>query len=105
MVPLSKIIFNLKRWISEKLDGIRAYWDGTRLVSKQSKVISCPNWFVEGFPKMEMDGELWMGRGQYETLMATISSTNLESDSWKSIQYVVFDLPKLEASYEERMQR
>ena len=50
--------------MSEKMDGVRAYWNGEKLISKQAKDISCPNWFIEGLPKeVKLDGELWMGRG------------------------------------------
>ena len=58
------------------MDGIRAYWNGEKLISKQDKEISCPNWFIEGFPKeMKLDGELWMGRGNLENIMSVLNSS------------------------------
>ena len=53
-------------WISEKLDGVRARWDGSQLVSRGGKVFAAPAWFTKGFPAVPLDGELWIGRGQYE---------------------------------------
>ena len=44
-------------WVSEKLDGVRAYWDGTRLVSRGGHGIRAPAWFIAGFPSEPLDGE------------------------------------------------
>ena len=49
-------------WVSEKLDGVRAYWDGERFWSRGGNEYRAPDWFTEGFPDVPMDGELWMGR-------------------------------------------
>ena len=38
-------------WISEKLDGIRAYWDGSRLLSRLGNPFHAPDWFIDGLPK------------------------------------------------------
>ena len=48
-------------WVSEKLDGVRAFWDGETLVSRRGNPFVAPPWFVEGFPAAPLDGELWMG--------------------------------------------
>ena len=37
-------------WISEKLDGVRARWDGIALLSRRGNRFNAPGWFVEGFP-------------------------------------------------------
>ena len=51
-------------WVmSEKLDGIRAYWNGTRLLTRKGLPLRPPPWFTAGFPSFELDGELWSGRG------------------------------------------
>jgi ATP-dependent DNA ligase len=46
------------RWMSEKLDGVRAYWNGQKLISRHSKEILCPNWFTQELNKISLDGEL-----------------------------------------------
>ena len=38
--------------VSEKLDGVRAYWDGERLRSRKGNRINAPPWFVAHFPRV-----------------------------------------------------
>src|SRR5262249_29125649 len=49
-------------WMSEKLDGVRAYWTGKGFLSRQGNVYHAPDWFVQGLPDVPLDGELWLGR-------------------------------------------
>src|SRR5260370_15624193 len=37
-------------WMSEKLDGVRAYWDGKQFLSRQGNVYLPPDWVVAGVP-------------------------------------------------------
>ena len=37
--------------VSEKLDGVRAIWDGQTLRFRSGKTINAPRWFVDGLPK------------------------------------------------------
>ena len=55
-------------WVSEKLDGVRAYWNGRHLVSRQGNIFSAPEWFIAPLPKIALDGELWIGRGKFDQL-------------------------------------
>ena len=58
---------NVTNWlISEKLDGVRAYWDGKKLISRNGKEFTAPTWFTKGFPSFEIDGELWTKRSDFE---------------------------------------
>ena len=43
-------------WMSEKLDGVRAYWDGQRFVSRLGNQYYAPPWFTAGLPKFPLDG-------------------------------------------------
>lgn len=88
--------------VSEKLDGARAYWDGRRLVSRGGTVYHAPDWFIEGLPDVPLDGELWMGRGTFESLMRTIRDREPDDDAWRDVGYHVFDLP---ASRHRALQR
>ena len=47
-------------WMSEKLDGVLAYFDGKQFLSRQGNVYHAPDWFVAGLPKVPLDGELWL---------------------------------------------
>ena len=49
-------------WLSEKLDGVRAYWDGRQFLSRLGNLFHAPDWFVDGFPSVPLDGELWIDR-------------------------------------------
>jgi DNA ligase-1 len=92
------------RWLSEKLDGVRAYWNGSNLISKNSKTLYCPNWFTEGLPSgISLDGELWMGRGKLENTMATLNSSDINESSWKDMKYMIFDLVGCKKPIEDRM--
>lgn len=79
-------------WISEKLDGVRAFWDGRQLWSRRGKVWNAPAWFLAQLPPdLPLDGELWIGRGQFEYTSGVCRSTR--QDDWKHVQYMVFDTP------------
>src|SRR5256885_3518771 len=91
------------RLVSEKMDGVRAYWDGCRLLSRHGKEIEVPEEFLHGLPSdMTLDGELWMGRGTFEKLMSTLNSNQ---GDWSNIQYCVFDLPHSRSIHEKRMEQ
>ena len=80
-------------WVSEKLDGVRAFWDGKRLISRGGNAFSAPSWFIAGFPAVALDGELWTGRGRFEET-ASIVTRSLPHDGWRRVRYMVFDLPE-----------
>lgn len=96
--------FNIKRWMSEKMDGIRGYWNGENLLSRNGNTLDFPEWFVEGFPThVALDGELWMGQGtSVDDLMRVLNSKNPD---WDQIGFYVFDIPSSPGTYEERMQQ
>ncbi len=90
-------------WMSEKLDGVRAYWDGKRFLSRQGNEFHAPDWFVDGLPETSLDGELWMDRRSFQRTVSVVRRQD-KSDHWKQIRYVMFDAPSLDAPFEERLQ-
>uniref|UniRef100_K3WC20 SWIM-type domain-containing protein n=1 Tax=Globisporangium ultimum (strain ATCC 200006 / CBS 805.95 / DAOM BR144) TaxID=431595 RepID=K3WC20_GLOUD len=92
-------------WISEKLDGVRAYWDAKQRVflSRLGNVYPAPEWFTNGFPDdMDLDGELFGGRGKFQFTVG-IAKTD-SSKHWDQLVYKVFDTPSLaKKKFEERM--
>lgn len=107
-------------YVSEKLDGMRAYWDGgitrgfltsriwfantdkdyrrvtpphsTGLWSRYGKPIAAPEWFLDQLPEYPLDGELYMGHGNFQEVMSTVKQ--FEPDSrWEDVKYMVFDIP------------
>ena len=90
-------------WVSEKLDGVRALWDGAALYSRRGNRFNAPAWFVEGFPTAALDGELWMGRGTFEALSGAVRRQTPDDAAWRRIRYMVFDLPGLPEPFDERL--
>ena len=89
-------------WLSEKLDGVRAYWDGKRFLSRLGNRFHAPYWFVQRFPDVPLDGELWLGRKMFQRAVSIVRRQD-KSELWKEIRYVVFDVPQLEKSFEKRL--
>jgi len=53
-------------YMSEKLDGVRCYWNGKQLCSRNGKAFYPPKYFIEALPKdFELDGELWTTRDDF----------------------------------------
>lgn len=89
-------------WMSEKLDGVRAYWDGKQFLSRQGNVYHAPDWFVEGLPDTPLDGELWIDRKRFQQTVSVVRRQD-KSEHWKSVRLLVFDAPQCEGSFEERL--
>jgi len=110
------------QYISEKLDGQRAFWDGgvtrgmnavnipwantekdkkirvaTGLWSRYGKPIHAPGWWLDQLPTFPLDGELWAGRGQFQKTRSIVSKHSPIDAEWAQVQYVVFDSPTLES--------
>mmetsp|Transcript_82166 Transcript_82166/g.129402 ORF Transcript_82166/g.129402 Transcript_82166/m.129402 type:complete len:643 (+) Transcript_82166:44-1972(+) len=96
-------------WISEKLDGMRAYWDPDRqcLLSRLGNTVLCPKHLLASLPDVALDGELFLGRGRFQELMSVVkNSANVgKTDGpWKDVVYTIFDMPKHGGKFEERME-
>ncbi len=92
-------------WISEKYDGVRAYWDGSQLRSRQGNVYHAPLWFIKDFPKIALDGELWIARSRFEALLSTVSKGHPIDSEWERVRYMVFELPNGEGTFSQRLQQ
>jgi len=88
--------------ISEKLDGARAWWDGTRFVSRGGNEFHAPAWFTKGFPNVALDGELWLARKSFQRTMSIIRRQD-KPDTWRQIKFVVFDAPAVNDPFERRL--
>ena len=116
-------------FMSEKLDGQRAFWDGgwsrgkhtstvpyantakdsrfvheqyaTGLWSRYGKVIHAPDWFLDQLPQgIALDGELWGGRNTFQD-MGFIRGQNPDDSDWKYVRYYVFDSPAFVSVFQE----
>jgi DNA ligase-1 len=90
--------------VSEKYDGVRAYWDGQVLRTRNGNPINAPRWFVENFPARALDGELWIGRGQFERLSGTVRRQAPDDAEWRQVRYLVFELPQAPDTFRQRVQ-
>ncbi|KAJ3343953.1 hypothetical protein HDU93_005236 [Gonapodya sp. JEL0774] len=92
-------------WISEKLDGVRAYWDpkNRQFYSRLGNPFTPPDWFIDKLPKdMSLDGELFGGRGKFIETVSTVKTMN--SKNWGKVTFQVFDAPSIgDQPFESRM--
>ena len=91
--------------VSEKLDGVRALWDGHALRFRSGRTIAAPAWFIAALPQRALDGELWLGRGQFDKLSATVRKQVPVDAEWRAVRYMVFDLPGDSEPFSERARR
>lgn len=107
---------------SEKLDGVRCYWDGgisrgmkkteipyannksederfveepicSGLWSSLGNIIFAPDDFLDGLPSIPLDGELWSGRRQFQRTTSIVSKITPNPEEWEKISFNVFDSP------------
>ena len=89
-------------WMSEKLDGVRAYWDGEAFVSRLGNRFFAPDWFVADLPADTLDGELWVDRKKFQKTISIVRS-GAAGDDWREVCYVVFDAPNARGAFEDRL--
>lgn len=90
-------------WVSEKLDGVRGYWDGEKLLTRGGARIVAPAWFTAGWPHVPMDGELWAGHGQFAKAVSTVRRQTPDDAAWRAMRFMVFDLPAQGGPFTERI--
>ncbi len=91
--------------MSEKLDGVRALWDGSALRFRSGRAVPAPAWFLARLPTTALDGELWLGRGRFDVLSATVRRAQAVDAEWLQVQYRVFELPLADGTFEARAER
>lgn len=92
-------------WVSEKMDGIRCYWNGEELLTRNGNTIHAPKWFTDPLPNVELDGELWIGRGSYQLLTRIVLDKRPNLPLWEQVTFQVFDLPASSALFETRQEQ
>jgi DNA ligase-1 len=92
--------------VSEKLDGVRALWDGRALSFRSGVPIAAPAWFMARWPAgVALDGELWIGRGRFEALSGVVRKVVPVDVEWHSVRYLLFDLPGAAGPFSLRLAR
>lgn len=92
-------------YVSEKLDGIRAYWNGHQLLTRFGNKVNAPTWFTQSLPSTPLDGELWVGRGQFETVSSIVRKHSPVDTEWRRVKFMVFDLPHSLETFSKRTQK
>lgn len=92
-------------WVSEKLDGVRGFWDGERLRTRGGHAVRPPGWFTAGWPTVPMDGELWLGRGRFAEVSGVVRTVVPDDGAWRDVRFMVFDLPAHDGPFDARVRR
>lgn len=120
--PYQPMKHDIKGWYaSEKLDGMRCFWDGgitigrpatevpwanttkdkrqhrsTGLWSRHGKVIHAPIEWVNCLPMgLMLDGELYAGPGTFQTLMSVCKRFDPVAEQWAKVSFVAFEAPTI----------
>jgi DNA ligase 1 len=92
-------------WLmSEKLDGVRAWWDGKQFLSRQGHRYLAPDWFTAGLPLVPLDGELWLGRGRFDQTASIVRRAD-GGEAWRQLRFLIFDAPGEAGSFPNRLEQ
>lgn len=96
---------DISGWVmSEKLDGIRGYWDGHQFFTRKGLPLNPPPWFIKNFPPFELDGELWSKRGDFEFIQSIVLDEK-PGEGWEKIRYNVFEVPNEKGDFFLRLNK
>ena len=95
---------NVGGWLaSEKLDGVRAYWNGRNLCSRNGKILAAPEGWSAHFPPFALDGELYTARGEFEKIQSIVMDKMPSATAWSEVKFYVFDVPEASGGLLERL--
>ena len=94
-----------KGWImSEKLDGVRCWWNGKTLYSRNKNVFHAWDKFRKSLPEgLILDGELFYKRGEFSKTISIVKKKNRKNAEWDNLKFMIFDAPELEGTFVERI--
>lgn len=67
----------------------------TGLWSRYGNPIMAPDWFLDSLPCVMLDGELWAGRGEFQTCRSIVAG-DCGDDRWKQVKYMIYGTPSLD---------
>lgn len=76
-------------YASPKMDGIRAIWTGSALITRSGHKLNPPAELINNLPDARLDGELWMGPGTFDQLQSTLQK---KGSKWEGVEFHIFDL-------------
>lgn len=90
-------------WMSGKFDGVRGYWDGRTLMSRNGNAFYPPKWWTDALPRnAHLDGELYLGPGQFQETVSIVRK-QVPTAAWNNVFYVLFDIPSHPGLFEARV--
>jgi DNA ligase-1 len=80
---------DLAGWLlSEKLDGVRAEWDGARLWTRSGRELAVPSaWQLPA--GVALSGEIYAGRATFDRVNTAVRLNRLDA----SLRFIAFDAP------------
>lgn len=89
--------------MSEKLDGVRCFWNGKNMYTRNGNLFYPPDWFKSLLPKdLALDGELWTKRNDFQKTVSIVRRQD-KNEEWRSITYMVYDAPCLNMKFKDRL--
>ena len=90
-------------WLmSEKLDGIRGFWDGQKFLTRSGNKLNPPDWFIKNYPPFALDGELWTRQNDFKNISSIVRTKNPDK-RWKLITHNIFEVPNQQGGLLERL--
>lgn len=91
--------------MSEKLDGLRAYWNGQAFMSRRGNEFWAPPEFIKDMPSFPLDGELHLGRGKFQRTSSIVRTQSRDTyHLWKDLTFRVYDAPDHKGTFKERIE-
>lgn len=88
--------------LSEKLDGVRAVWTGSRFISRNGTEFIAPESVLSQMPAgVMLDGELYAGRGKFEVAAGAVRRK--QGSDWSGLLFHVFDAPAAPGDFADRL--
>jgi DNA ligase-1 len=71
-------------------------------LTRAGNPIHAPPWFVQALPPISLDGELWLGPGQFEATLSIVRDQSPDAAGWRRVRFLVFDLPGHGGTFDQR---
>ncbi len=88
--------------MSEKLDGIRGFWDGEKLISRGGVILNPPKSWTANFPNFAIDGELWTKRADFGGVSSIVRRKKPDS-RWQKVSFNIFEVPNQKGGILQRL--
>jgi DNA ligase-1 len=73
------------------------------MYSRNANKFNFPNFFTKNWPKSQLDGELFIGRGKFSQTLSAVKKNIPVASEWENLKYLVFDAPGLKEPFKKRI--